>query len=201
MLRTKLTSPTKRMIILDVSTLSLPNDTALYTGASKLIRELYRAAYKVVVLTDHSDLDISTTQKLLVTEALFFVRVYGLAERKLHYPTDEIISVVCNAEKVTPLECVYIDTRLKSRKRAQALGMNVIPFKNITQMNKSATAIDACRIQLLDRKILSETSCAFTYPTFIGMNNNEVVHYEAETNSCVEMDDMHEEKNQFFKKA
>src|SRR3990167_5147292 len=174
-----------------------------YPGAPEMIRELYKAGYQVVLLTNNSDLGLVHTRELLAAEGLSCVKVYGSAELHLHKPDLRIFLHVCKEEQVSPEECWFVDDREKNRQAAQSLGMSVIAFDRPAQLDQAAKAINACRDEFLRIGILSENNCVFPpkfnrgkYPSLFGVIDNKVVRYEPSERSYIEVDESNEDGNQ-----
>ena len=175
----------------------------LYPGVPEMIRELYKAGYQVVLLTNNSDLGLVHTRELLAAEGLSCVKVYGSAELHLHKPDLRIFLHVCKEERVSPEECWFVDDREKNRKAAQSLGMSVVAFDRPAKMDQAARAVNACREQLLDLGILHENNFVFPpdfnrgkYPSLFGIINNKVARYQPSERRHIEVDESNEDGNQ-----
>lgn len=176
---------------------------ALYPGAPEMIRDLYKAGYQVVLLTNNSDLGLVHTRELLAAEGLSCVKVYGSAELHLHKPDLRIFLHVCKEEQVSPEECWFVDDREKNRQAARSLGMSVIAFDRPAKLDQAAKAVNSCRDALLKNGILIKNDFVFPpnfnrgkYPSLFGVVNNKVVRYQPSDQRYVEVDESNEDGNQ-----
>ncbi|HSW70592.1 MAG TPA: HAD-IA family hydrolase, partial [Gammaproteobacteria bacterium] len=175
---------------------------ALFPGVPEMIRELYKAGYQVVICTTNSDVGVLHTQSLLAAEGIH-CPVYGSAELHLLKNNPEIYLKVCEAEKVRPEECWFIDDREGNLEAAQSLGISVIKFNRPAELNDAAKEVNACRSQFLRAGILSQNDFVFPknmnrgkYPSLFGVINNKVVRYQPSDCHYVEVDEPNEDGNQ-----
>src|SRR3990167_2558935 len=115
----------------------------------ELARCLRHAGYKLVILSNNSDIGIQHTRALLKDLDLFSSDgIYGSSEIKISKPDPKIFTYLCEKEKVMPQTCLFIDDRDENLLAASQLGMQIIKFVSDTQ----------CMEALLSKEILN-TPC------------------------------------------
>lgn len=82
------------------------------------------------------------------------VQIKQSPERQLLNPPGFILENICKEHNRHPASCLYIDSRDRHRKSAHALGMQIASFERLKNADYSAHAVEKCRTQLLDRKII-----------------------------------------------
>lgn len=193
---------TEKQLSLDELLQTYKKGVTLFPGVPEMIRELYKAGYQVAICTTNSDLGVAHTRWLLGEQGLY-CPVYGSAELHLLKNNPEIYLKVCEAEKVSPEECWFIDDRENNLDAARSLGVSVIKFNRPTTLNDAAKEVNACRDQLLAAGILSVRNFEFPsnfnrgkYPSLFGVINNKVMHYQPSDRRYVEVDEPNEDGNQ-----
>lgn len=180
------------------------NNICLYHGSEEMIRELYRAGYQVVIVTNNSDVGVQHTRELLAEAGLTHVPVYGSAELKCQKPGSNIFKIVCKKEKVDPTECYFIDDREENRTTANRLGMRDIAFDRPKNQAEAAKKINACRDKLVQLGIVRRNEVEVPeglnfgkYPSLFGLNENgEIIQYNPKTKKYSTLDQPNADGNQ-----
>ena len=122
---------------------------AFYPGAVDMLRQLIVCDYRVVLLTNNSDVGVLHTKSLLQQEALSMIKVYGSAEMKMSKPHVNAFRYVCEQEKIEPEACLFIDDREPNLDVAKQLGMATIAFRRPNDERDDAIiSMSACMLGL-----------------------------------------------------
>ena len=143
-------------LTLDILLSTYKKNISLYPGAVKLICDIEKTGYRVVILTNNSNVGFQHTKDLFLKESLSHIPIYGSSELGMKKPDQDIFLKVCEKEKVHPNECWFIDDREINRKAAEKLGMSVIAFDRLGNNSEALNAINGCRNTLLQLGILNK---------------------------------------------
>ena len=160
---------------------------SLYPGAANLLRHFITCGYKIVLLTNNSDVGVSHTKSLLQQEALPMITVYGSAEIHINKPSSEAFLYVCNLEKVDPRNCLFIDDRVANLTVAEQLGMRSLAFQRPIDHSQAIDSMESCLQALIAQEVIFCPGFIYDehlpenrgiYPSFFGLyeNNHIRIH-------------------------
>lgn len=96
------------------------------SGFAFMIRDFHAAGYRVVILSNNSDMGPIHTRELLEEAGFEGVSIYSSAEFGLE--KSEIFLLACDKEKVQPEECLFIDSKQEDLDIACSFGIPGILF-------------------------------------------------------------------------
>ncbi len=102
-----------------------------------IARALHATAhYRLIILSNNSDVGIQHTHELLGATGVFAMDgIYGSAEMKISKPDVRAFQYVCEKENVAPQTCLFIDDRDENLASASQLGMQVVKFISAACLN------------------------------------------------------------------
>lgn len=181
------------------------DNISFYHNAADMLRHLIATGYKVVLLTNNSDVGVLHTKNLLAQAGLSMINVYGSAEMKLAKPSPDAFLYVCQKEHVQPEACLFIDDRTSNCDIARTLGMLAIEFKHPMDLYTAAHSVDDCMSTLVDMGIIHCRSFLYQnlpeginrgmYPSFFGMNNGKNVRIKPNEGCYETIDEPNEDGN------
>lgn len=127
-----------------------------YPKVTAMLRYVLNARHRVVLLTNNSDVGVGHTKSLLKQAGLSNITVYGSAEMKIAKPSREAFLYVCEAEKVAPETCLFIDDRDFNHHTANSLGMRSVWFKRPIDFETASDSVNEC-LQTLTEEIALST--------------------------------------------
>lgn len=132
-----------------------------YQESIDMLRHLVAMDYKVVLLTNNSDVGVLHTKNLLMQAGLPMITVYGSAEIGISKPNPEAFLHVCRTEKVDPQDCLFIDDCERNRLVAKELGMSTIAFERPEDSSAALQSVNQCMDQLIKLEVIRATTFNF----------------------------------------